>query len=73
MERTPQPHSGAAPLQRGAFGQAPHGQRECVNCAYYHPERAKVCSVFGQLENRNKDCSIYHEDLTPVEERVRWY
>ena len=53
--------------------EAPHGQRECVNCAYYHPEREKKCSVFGQLENKDKDCSIYHEDMTPVEERVRWY
>ena len=52
---------------------AKHGERECANCAYYHPERPKrPCSVFGALENKEKDCSIYHEDLTPVEERVRW-
>lgn len=52
----------------------PHGQRECIHCAYYHPERPqKPCSVFGQLENKNKDCSIYHEDMTQVEERVQWY
>lgn len=52
----------------------PHGQRECIQCAYYHPERPqKPCSVFGQLENKNKDCSIYHEDMTQVEERVQWY
>ena len=54
------------------MGQAPHGQRECVNCAYYHPEREKKCSVFGKLENKDKDCSIYHEDMTPVEERTIW-
>lgn len=37
----------------------PHGQRECVNCTFYHPERKKVCSAFGTLENKNKDCSLY--------------
>ena len=51
---------------------APKGQRECVNCAYYHPERKRQCSAFGTLENRNKDCSLYHEDLTPVAERTIW-
>ena len=51
----------------------PHGQRECEHCAYYLPERpARPCSAFGQLENKDKDCSLYHEDMTPVEERVRW-
>ena len=51
----------------------PHGERECKNCTYYHPEREKrPCSVFGALENKDKDCSIYHEDLTPVEERTIW-
>ena len=51
----------------------PHGQRECVNCAYYHPEQpTRPCSAFGKLENKEKDCSLYHEDMTPVEERVRW-
>lgn len=53
--------------------QAPHGQRECVNCAYYHPERTeRPCSALGKLWNKDKDCSLYHEDLTPVEDRVRW-
>lgn len=52
---------------------AAHGERECEHCAYYHPERpSRPCSVFGALENKNKDCSIYHEDMTPVEERTRW-
>lgn len=51
---------------------APKGQRECVNCTYYHPERKRQCSAFGTLENRNKDCSLYHEDLTPVAERTIW-
>lgn len=37
----------------------PHGQRECVNCTFYHPERTKVCSAFGKLENQNKDCTLY--------------
>lgn len=50
-----------------------YGQRECVNCAYYHPERQnRPCSAFGQLENRDKDCSLYHEDLTPPDQRVIW-
>lgn len=53
--------------------EAPHGQRECIHCTYYHPERPnRPCSAFGQLENKNKDCSLYHEDLTPVEERTIW-
>lgn len=52
---------------------AAHGERECEHCAYYHPERpSRPCSVFGALENKNKDCAIYHEDMTPVEERTRW-
>lgn len=52
---------------------AQHGQRECVNCAYYHPERPKrPCSALGQLENRDKDCSLYHEDMTPPAQRVIW-
>lgn len=58
--------------------EAPHGQRECENCAHYDPKRKRKgkdwpCSAFGELQNKNKDCSLYHEDLTPVEERVRWY
>ena len=54
--------------------EAKHGERECVNGAYYHPERPnRPCSAFGELQNKDKDCSLYHEDLTPVEERVRWY
>lgn len=52
---------------------AKHGERECVHCAYYHPERAsRPCSAFGALENKNKDCSLYHEDRTPPEQRVIW-
>lgn len=36
------------------------GNRECVNCTFCHPERVKrPCSAFGQLENKNKDCSLY--------------
>jgi hypothetical protein len=58
--------------------EAPHGQRECANCAHYDPKRKRKgkdwpCSAFGELQNKNKDCALYHEDLTPVEERVRWY
>lgn len=54
-----------------------HGQRECVHCAYYDPERKRKgkdwpCAPFGELQNKDKDCSLYHEDMTPVEERVRW-
>ncbi len=45
----------------------PHGQRECTNCTFYHPERTKKpCSAFGQLENKNKDCSMYI-DNAPME------
>lgn len=39
---------------------APHGQRRCEDCAFYHPERQnRPCSAFGQLENKNRDCSLY--------------
>lgn len=42
--------------------QTPHGQRECSKCVFYHPERQKKpCSAFGQLQNRDKDCSLYIE------------
>lgn len=42
--------------------QTPHGQRECSNCVFYHPERQKKpCSAFGQLQNGDKDCSLYIE------------
>ena len=45
--------------------QTPHGQRECRYCTFCHPERPqKPCSVFGQLENKDGDCSAYIEDLT---------
>lgn len=51
----------------------PNGQRKCEECTFYHPERPKrPCSAFGQLENKQGDCSMYIEDLTPAEERVRW-
>ena len=40
--------------------EVPHGERECVNCTFYHPERpTKICSVFRELQNRGKDCSAY--------------
>ncbi|MGN1369543.1 MAG: hypothetical protein ACI4WX_11790 [Aristaeellaceae bacterium] len=52
---------------------APHGQRECVNCTLYHPERpGRPCSAFGALENKNRDCSLYIEDRTPPDKRVLW-
>lgn len=46
----------------------PHGQRECVNCTFYHPERKKVCSAFGTLENKNKDCALYIDNADKMEE-----
>lgn len=50
-----------------ACNTVPHGQRECANCTFYHPERQKKpCSAFGQLENKNKDCSLYI-DNAPME------
>lgn len=33
--------------------------KRCSDCILYHPERVKVCSVFGRQENRNGDCSAY--------------
>lgn len=35
------------------------GNRECINCTFCHPERKKPCSAFGQLQNKDKDCSLY--------------
>ena len=35
------------------------GNRECINCTFYHPERKRPCSAFGQLQNKDKDCSLY--------------
>lgn len=41
----------------------PHGQRECRYCTFHHPERpSRPCSAFGQLENKDKDCSLYIDD-----------
>lgn len=56
---------------------AKHGERECVNCSLYDPKRKRKgkdwpCSAFGETQNKNKDCSLYMHDPTPVEERVRW-
>ena len=46
----------------------PHGQRECAHCTFYHPERTKrPCSAFGQLENKDKDCSLYIDDPSKME------
>ena len=46
---------------------APHGQRLCENCVFYHPERPKrPCSVFKQLQNQEKDCSAYIEKAKKV-------
>lgn len=43
-----------------AVREVPHGQRECENCVFCHPEREKrPCSVFRELQNRDKDCSAY--------------
>ena len=40
--------------------EVPHGERDCVNCVFCHPERAeRPCSVFRELQNREKDCSAY--------------
>ena len=45
-----------------AYKTTPHGQRECVNCTFHHPERKnRPCSVFKELQNKNKDCSAYIE------------
>lgn len=47
----------------------PHGERECIHCTFYHPERpGKLCSAFGQLENRSKDCSMYIDNPDTWEE-----
>lgn len=44
----------------GNIKNPPHGQRKCEDCTFYHPERLKKpCSAFGQLENKNGDCSLY--------------
>lgn len=46
----------------------PHGERRCEHCTFFHPERPKrPCSAFGQLENKDKDCSLYIEDREKVE------
>lgn len=51
------------------MNQTPHGQRECRHCTLYHPERPKrPCSAFGQMENKKKDCSLYIEDKSKMEE-----
>lgn len=40
--------------------EVPHGQRECENCTFCHPERTeRPCSVFRELQNQLKDCSAY--------------
>lgn len=40
--------------------EVPHGQRECENCTFCHPERPeRPCSVFKELQNQSKDCSAY--------------
>lgn len=47
----------------------PHGERRCEDCTFYHPERTKrPCSAFGQLENKDKDCSLYIDNGKKVEE-----
>ena len=87
MNSLSQPQAAASSLGDGAFEKkaapaasirpAKHGERECEHCAYYDPKRQRKgkdwpCSPFGQLQNKDKDCSLYHEDMTPVEERVKW-
>lgn len=71
MNKLPQssPCGDASSLGEGAFARkggsaayihTPHGQRKCEDCTFYHPEREKKpCSAFGQLENKNGDCSLY--------------
>lgn len=47
----------------------PNGQRECRYCTFCHPERPKKpCSVFGQLENKDGDCSAYIDNRSDTEE-----
>ena len=38
---------------------APKGERKCEDCEFYHPERKKPCSAFGQCENKDGYCSLY--------------
>lgn len=42
-----------------AYTTVPHGQRRCEDCTFYHPERKKVCSAFGDCQNKDGDCSLY--------------
>lgn len=47
----------------------PKGERECIHCEFCHPERTKrPCSAFGQLENKDGDCSLYIDNPDSWEE-----
>lgn len=65
---TPSPANAGAPSGKeplkgraapAAYTTVPHGQRRCEDCTFYHPERKKVCSAFGDCQNKDGDCSLY--------------
>ena len=50
--------------------EVPKGERKCEECQFCHPERKKPCSAFGELQNKDGNCSMYI--YCNHEERIDW-